>query len=174
MYPSSLSKQSTLLDACWEEDEDPSPQHRTNGVQCQQSQQDRIAKQCSCWLVGLLARQLVGSSAKRSTLLNACWEEDEDPSPQHGMNGIRCQQSLQDRGAKQSACRLVILSALLACWFVGSSARRLISLSAHEEMSLDYYILQQTGESLANFFYLFFFQLRDRFNDGLLAHQFVG
>ncbi len=50
------------------------------------------------WLIGLPARQLIGSLTHRlvdlldsqSTLLNKCWEEDEDPSPQHGTNGVRC------------------------------------------------------------------------------------
>jgi hypothetical protein len=42
----------------------------------------RLILSLACWLVGLLAEQ--------STLLNECWEEDEDPSPQHGMNGVQC------------------------------------------------------------------------------------
>jgi hypothetical protein len=37
-------------------------------------------------LIGSLACRLVGSLAKQSTLLNECWEEDEDPSPQHRTN----------------------------------------------------------------------------------------
>jgi hypothetical protein len=110
----------------WEEDEDPSPQHRTNGVQCQQSQCDQGAKSSACWLVCLSARLLVNSSAKGSTLLDACWEEEEDPSPQHVMNGVQCRQGQQDQGAKSSARWLICL---LACWLVCSSACRLVCSS---------------------------------------------
>ncbi len=53
----------------------------------------------ACWLVGLSTRRLIGSSAhrlvgllaKQSTLLNECWEEDDDPSPQHWTSRVRCQ-----------------------------------------------------------------------------------
>jgi hypothetical protein len=97
MYPSSSAEQSTLLNACWEEYEDPSPQHGTNGVQCQQSRQDQGAKSSARQLVCLSAHLLINLLVKGNTLLDACWEEDEDPSPQHGTNGVQCQQSHKTR-----------------------------------------------------------------------------
>ncbi len=151
MYPSSLAKQSTLLDACWEENEVPSPQHKTNGVQCQQSQRSRGAKRLARqlvgsfahWLVFSSAHRLIGSSAhwlsaKQSTLLNECWEEDEDPSPQHGTNRVRANEADQIRELNN--------------WLVGLLACRLIGSSVHEEISLDYYIFPGTGETLEFFF----------------------
>jgi hypothetical protein len=58
-------------------DETAEPNNRLVG-----SLAHRLVLSLACWLVG--------SSAKQSTLLNECWEEDEDPSPQLGMNGVRC------------------------------------------------------------------------------------
>ncbi len=113
----------------WEEDEDPSPQHGRNGVQCRQNRRDQGAKSLARWLVCSSACLLVNTSAEGSTLLDACWKEDEDPSPQHGTNRVRCLQSRRDQGAKSSACQLVCS---LARWLICSCARWLICSSTHQ------------------------------------------